>query len=313
MAVNAHGEIAGGVSGGCVEGAVVEIAEQVMSGGAPQLVHFGIADSDAWDVGLPCGGEIDVWVEEYHPSRFEEIAREGGRAAEVTMIEGPQLGAKLGIDADGGRWGSLGSPELDDEAVRLADELLWSDSSERRGPLFVDVTAPAPRLILFGAVDIAAHLCTLARDCGWRPYVVDPRARFATPDRFPDAEEVITAWPDQAFAQLGGIDPATSIVVLTHDPKLDDAALTIALRSPARFVGAMGSRRAQASRRERLLAAGMGDEELERLSAPVGLNLGAIGREETALSILAEVVAARHGREGGRLAVGGGRIHQVPA
>jgi xanthine dehydrogenase accessory factor len=312
MAVSEQGEISGGVSGGCVEGAVVEVAEQVMGGTPPQLVHFGIADSEAWDVGLPCGGEIDVWVQEYTPSRFEEIAREGGRAAEVTLLEGARPGAKLLIEADGARSGSLGAPELDDEAVRAAGELVWTDSSERRGPLFIDVIAPAPRLILFGAVDIAAPLCTLARAAGWRPYVVDPRARFATPERFPDAEEVIADWPDEAFARLGGIDPATSIVVLTHDPKLDDAALTIALRSPARFVGAMGSRRAQASRRERLLAAGMGEDGLERLSAPVGLDLGAIGREETALSILAEVVASRHGREGGRLAVGGGRIHQVP-
>jgi xanthine dehydrogenase accessory factor len=313
MAVSEKGEVSGGVSGGCVEGAVVEIAEQVLSGAPPQLVHFGIADSDAWDVGLPCGGEIDVWIQEYQPSRFDEIARSGGRAAEVTVVEGPQLGSKLWIDADGGRWGSLGSDELDDEAARVGGELLWTDTSERRGPLFVDVVAPAPRLILFGAVDIAAYLCTLARDCDWRPYVVDPRGRFATPERFPDAQEVIVAWPEEAFARLGGIDPATSIVVLTHDPKLDDAALTIALRSPARFVGAMGSRRAQASRRERLLAAGMSDEELERLLAPVGLDLGAIGREETALSILAEVVAVRHGREGARLSTGGGRIHEVPA
>lgn len=313
MAVSEQGEIAGGVSGGCVEGAVVEIAEQVMGGAPPQLVHFGIADSEAWDVGLPCGGEIDVFVQAYQPSRFDEIARQGGRAAEVTMLEGPQLGAKLLIDADGGRWGSLGSPELDDDAARMAEELLWTDTSERRGSMFIDVVFPAPRLILFGAVDIAAHLCTLARDCGWRPYVVDPRARFATQERFPDAEQVIAAWPEEAFAQLGGVDPATSIVVLTHDPKLDDAALTIALRSPARFVGAMGSRRAQAARRERLLAAGIGDEELERLSAPVGLDLGAVGREETALSILAEVVSARHGREGGRLGGGAGRVHEVPA
>jgi xanthine dehydrogenase accessory factor len=313
MAVSENGDIAGGVSGGCVEGAVVEIAEQVMAGAPPQLVHFGIADSDAWDVGLPCGGEIDVWVQEYEPGRFEEIARQGGRAAEVTLLEGARPGAKLMVEADGARSGSLGAPELDDEAVRAASELLWTDTSERRGPLFIDVVAPAPRLILFGAVDIAAHVCTLARASGWRSFVVDPRARFATPERFPDADEVIAAWPEEAFARLGGIDPATSIVVLTHDPKLDDAALTLALRSPAGFVGAMGSRRAQAARRERLLAAGMGEEELERLSAPVGLDLGAIGREETALSILAEVVAARHGRDGGRLAVGGGRIHEVPA
>jgi xanthine dehydrogenase accessory factor len=313
MAVSDCGEIAGGVSGGCVEGAVVEIAEQVMAGAGPQLVHFGIADSDAWDVGLPCGGEIDVWVELYEPGRFEEVAREGGRAAEVTLLEGARPGAKLLVEADGARSGSLGAPELDDEAVRAAGELLWTDTSERRGPLFIDVTAPAPRLVLFGAVDIAAPLCTLARAAGWRPYVVDPRGRFATPERFPDAEEVVAAWPEEAFARLGGIDPATSIVVLTHDPKLDDAALTIALRSPAGFVGAMGSRRAQAARRERLTAAGFTDEELEQMSAPVGLDLGAIAREETALSILAEVIASRHGRDGGRLASGRGRIHQVPA
>jgi xanthine dehydrogenase accessory factor len=313
MAVNDHGEIAGGVSGGCVEGAVVEIADRVMQGEEPRLVHFGIADSEAWEVGLPCGGEIDVWVQAYQPGRFSEVAHVGGRAAEVTLLEGARPGAKLLVEADGERSGSLGAPELDDEAARVAAELLWTESSERRGALFFDVVAPAPRLILFGAVDIAVSLCTLARAAGWRPYVVDPRARFAVAERFPDAEEVIAAWPEEAFARLGGIDPATSVAVLTHDPKLDDAALAIALRSPARFVGAMGSRRAQASRRERLLAAGFSEEELEPLSAPLGLDLGAITREETALSILAEVVAARNGREGGRLATRSGRIHEVPA
>jgi xanthine dehydrogenase accessory factor len=313
MAVNSHGEISGGVSGGCVEGAVVEIADEVMRGAKPQLVHFGIADSDAWDVGLPCGGEIDVWIQAYEPGRFASIAGAGGRAVEVTLMEGASPGAKLLVEADGVRSGSLGSPELDDEAVRLASELLWAELSERHGSLFFDVTAPAPRLIMFGAVDIAASVCTLARAAGWRAYVVDPRARFATAERFPDAEEVFAAWPEEAFARLGGIDPATSIVVLTHDPKLDDAALEIALRSPARFVGAMGSRRAQETRRERLLALGFDDSDLERLAAPVGLDLGAMDRQETALSILAEVVAARHGRDGGRLAAARGRIHEVPA
>jgi xanthine dehydrogenase accessory factor len=313
MAVTMDGEIAGGVSGGCVEGAVVELAEQVLDGAPPKLVHYGIADSEAWDVGLPCGGEIDVWIQEYQPGRFAEIAREGGRAAEVTVLEGAAPGAKLLVEADGARSGTLGAPELDDEAVRAASELLWAERSERRGPLFIDVVAPAPRLILFGAVDIAASLCTLARNAGWRPYVIDPRARFATPERFPDAEEVIAAWPEEAFAQIGGIDPATSIAVLTHDPKLDDAALALALRSPARFIGAMGSRRAQAVRRERLLELGFTDEELERVAAPLGLDLGAITAEETALSILAEVVAARHGRDGGRLASARGRIHEVAA
>jgi xanthine dehydrogenase accessory factor len=313
MAVNDRGEVAGAVSGGCVEGAVVVVAEQILAGEEPQLLHFGIADDEAWDVGLPCGGEIDVWVQAYEPGRFEELARTGGRAAEVTLLEGARPGAKLLVEADGARSGSLGSPELDDEAARAAGELLWTETSERRGSMFIDVVYPAPRLILFGAVDVAASLCKLARAAGWRPYVVDPRARFATRDRFPEAEDVIVAWPEDAFAQLGGIDRATSIAVLTHDPKLDDAALLIALRSDARFVGAMGSRRAQATRRERLLAAGVTDDELARLAAPLGLDLGAVSGEETALSILAEVVAARHGREGGRLAHARGRIHEVPA
>jgi xanthine dehydrogenase accessory factor len=313
MAVNEHGEIAGSVSGGCVEGAVAEIADGILRGDPPQLVHFGIADSDAWDVGLPCGGEIDVWVEAYEPGQFEELARSGGRAAEVTVLEGAAPGAKLLVLADGARTGSLGSPELDDEAARVAVELLWAETSERRDGLFVDVVGPPPRLLVFGAVDIAASLCRLARAAGWRPYVIDPRARFATPDRFPDAEEVIAAWPEEAVAKLGGVDPATSIVVLTHDPKLDDAALMLALGSPARFIGAMGSRRAQAKRRERLLELGITDDEFDRISAPVGLDLGGISREETALSILAEIVAARHGRDGGRLAESKGRIHEVPA
>jgi xanthine dehydrogenase accessory factor len=303
MAVNEHGEIAGSVSGGCVEGAVAEIADGILRGDPPQLAHFGIADSDAWDVGLPCGGEIDVWVQAYltdpatHPAtaRFEDVARAGGRAAEVTVLEGASPGAKLLVEPDGSRSGSLGAPELDDEATRIATEQLWAETSERHDGLFIDVVAPAPRLLMFGAVDI------------------DPRARFATADRFPDAEEVIAAWPEEAVAQLGGVDPATSIVVLTHDPKLDDAALLLALSSPARFIGAMGSRRAQAKRRERLVALGLGEDELERVSAPVGLDLGGISREETALSILAEIVAARHGRDGGRLAESRGRIHEVPA
>jgi xanthine dehydrogenase accessory factor len=312
MAISEQGEVSGQVSGGCVEGAVVAMADDVIRTGEPQLLHFGIADDEAWEVGLPCGGEIDVWVEAYSPRRFAEIAREDGRAAEVTLLEGAQPGLKLLVEPEGVTSGSLGAPELDDEAARVAGELLWAESSERRGSMFIDVVAPSPRLILFGAVDVAVSLSRLARDAGWRAYVVDPRVRFATPERFPDAEEVIAAWPEAAFAQLGGIDPATSIAVLTHDPKLDDAALEIALRSPARFIGAMGSRRAQEARRERLLALGLTDEEMGRLAAPLGLDLGASSTDETALSILAEVVAARHGREGGRLAQARGRIHAEP-
>ena len=250
-------------------------------------------------------------------SEFAGIAAKDGRAALVTVIAGGQLGAKLLVRADGSTEGSLGSAELDREGVVAAEELLWAERSETRElgetSLFVDVVAPAPRLVIFGAIDYAAALCRLARAAGWRPYVCDPRSQFATPGRFPDADEVIVAWPDEAFARLGGIDRATYIAVLTHDPKLDDAALTIALNSDAAYVGAMGSRRAQAQRRERLVAAGLDEELLERVAAPIGLDLGAVSAEETALSIMAEVVAVRNGRGGGRLSQAVGRIHEVGA
>jgi len=253
--------------------------------------------------------------------RFAEAARADGRAALVTVVRSPgdpAVGAKLLVTADGAREGTLGDTGLDERAAAAAEELMWAERSELRQDgevgLFVDVTHPAPRLIIFGAVDYAAALCRLARACSWRPYVVDPRSRFATPERFPEAEEVVAAWPADAFPRLGGVDRATYIAVLTHDPKLDDAVLEIALRSPAAYVGAMGSRRAQEKRRERLVALGMTDEELARLAAPIGLDLGALTSEETALSIMAEVVAVRHDRGGGRLsAAGAGRIHEVGA
>jgi xanthine dehydrogenase accessory factor len=250
-------------------------------------------------------------------SEFADIAARDGRAALVTVIAGAEVGAKLLVRADGSREGSLGSAELDREGVAAAEELLWAERSETRElgetSLFVDVIAPAPRLVIFGAVDYAAALSRLARAAGWRPYVCDPRSQFATPERFPDADEVIVAWPDEAFARLGGIDRATYVAVLTHDPKLDDAALEIAVRSEAPYVGAMGSRRAQAQRRERLLEAGVDGELLERIAAPIGLDLGAVSPEETALSIMAEVVAVRNGRTGGRLSDSAGRIHEVGA
>jgi xanthine dehydrogenase accessory factor len=248
---------------------------------------------------------------------FAAIAADDGRAALVTVVEGGDVGAKLLVLADGGTSGGLGDAELDSAAVEAAEELMWAERSELRKvgdvSLFVDVTAPAPRLVIFGAVDYAAALTRLARAAGWRPFVCDPRSQFATRERFPEAEEVLAAWPEQAFAKLGGIDRATYIAVLTHDPKLDDAALELALRSEAPYVGAMGSRRAQAQRRERLLAAGLDEELLARIAAPIGLDLGAVTPEETALSIMSEVVAVRNGREGGRLSSAAGRIHEVGA
>jgi xanthine dehydrogenase accessory factor len=236
------------------------------------------------------------------------------RAALVTVIAGAPH-AKLLVRPDQSVEGTLGREDLDAAAVAFAEELMWAERSERREvgdvSLFVDVMAPPPRLIMFGAVDFAGALCRMARAADWRPYVIDPRGRFATRERFPDAEEIIVAWPEEAFARIGGIDRATYIAVLTHDPKLDDAALHLALRSEAAYVGAMGSRRAQEKRRERLLEQGMTEDELARVAAPSGLDLGGLTAEETALSIMAEVVAVRNGRSGGRLSASSGRIHEV--
>ncbi|MEI7889210.1 MAG: XdhC family protein, partial [Actinomycetes bacterium] len=252
MAVSQGGEVAGSVSGGCVEGAVVEVAKEVLAGAPPRLLHFGIADSQAWEIGLPCGGEIDIWVEEFCSEGLQQAAATGGRAAEATVIEGEGIGAKLVMGPDSAPLGTLGDDHLDGIAHLEADELIWDERSEVRGRLFIDVIAPPPRLVLVGAVVVASALCKLARTAGWHPWVIDPRATFATPERFPDAEGIIVAWPKEGFAQLGGLDKAVSVAVLTHDIKIDDAALLLALTSPARFVGAMGSRRATEDRLVRL-------------------------------------------------------------
>ncbi len=319
MAINEGGALIGAVSGGCVEGAVVEVAEGLLAGGPPRLLHYGIADEDAWDVGLPCGGEISVWVERYDldglAAQFSALALDGARAALVTVLEGPDPGAKLLVAADREPVGSLGDPDLDAAGVAIANEALWSERSELHehgaAKMFVDVAAPPPRLIVVGAVDFAGPLTEVAVVAGWRAFVVDPRVRFATPDRFPAAERVIAAWPQTALAALAPIDPATAIAVLTHDPKLDDDALTAALSSNAGYIGAMGSRRAQTKRRERLLAAGIEEAELDRIAAPIGLDLGALSSAETALSIMGEIIALRHGRTGGRLITASGRIHDA--
>jgi len=235
-------------------------------------------------------------------AEFFAAARDGGRVAIATVVASPgnpPVGAKVLLRGDGSREGTLGDAGADDAAFAAADELLWAQSSELRElegglSVFVDVTAPPPRLFILGAVDHASALTKLARLMGWRPYVCDPRTAFANEERFPEAEEVIKAWPDAAFEQLG-IDRATFIAVLTHDPKLDDAALTVALRSDAAYVGALGSRRTQEKRRARLADRGLTEAELDRLAAPIGLDIGAIGPEETALAIMAEAVAVRNG------------------
>lgn len=245
---------------------------------------------------------------------FLRAAQDGGRAALVTVVRGPLTGSRMLVMADGSREGGLGEPELEARGLAAAEELMWAERSELRDELFIDVVAPPPRVLIFGAVEYANHLSHLVRTIGWRSYVIDPRAQFATSERFPDALEVVVAWPEEAVARLGGIDPATYITVLTHDPKIDDEVLVLALAAdpaPA-YIGAMGSKRAQAARRERLLEAGVAEEQLGRISAPIGLDLGAVGSEEVAVSILGELLAVRYGRGGGRLSARGekaGSIH----
>ncbi len=185
----------------------------------------------------------------------------------------------------------------------------WQRESEVDGPVFEPGSDPPSRLIIFGAVPLAAALCRAARAIDWTPFVVDPRERFARPELFVDAEQVLVAWPQEAFARLGGLDAATAVACLTHAPELDDDALMIALRSAAPYVGAMGSRRTQGRRRDRLAAAGVTDAELARLSGPAGLDLGSVTVGEAALAILAEAVAALHGRAGGRLTTSANQIH----
>jgi xanthine dehydrogenase accessory factor len=322
MAINGSQQVCGSVSGGCVEGAVIEAAERVLAGADAHLLQYGIADEEAWDVGLPCGGEISVWVERYDPGglqgRFTELDRDGARAALVTAISGnAEPGAKLLVQAgEDPPVGSLGGDSrLDAGAQQVAREALWSGGGglvEIAGAtVFVDVVGPPPKLVIVGAVDFAAELSAVAVLAGWRAFVIDPRSRFAAAERFPAAERVIAAWPQEAFAEIGPIDPTTAIAVLTNDPKLDDAALIEAFASDAGYIGAMGSRRAQAKRRERLLAAGVSDAQLDRVAAPIGLDIGALTAAETALSIMSEIVALRRGRNGGRLAESRGRIHEA--
>ena len=273
LALSASGDIAGAVSGGCVEGAVVECAARVIAGAPAQLLAYGIADEEAWDVGLPCGGEIEVWVQRHDPAghggAFAACVRNGERVVLVTAIDGvPEPGATLLVTADEEPDGSLGDPALDAAALELAHDALWTERcglvDTGHGRVFLDAVAPPPRLFIFGAVDLAGHLAALASATGWRVFVIDPRRQFATASRFPAAERVMAAWPQEAVPVLGGLDRATSVVVLTHDPKLDDAALGMALRSDASYIGAMGSRRAQARRRERLVEAGFTDTDVAR-------------------------------------------------
>ena len=297
LGVSSGGELAGSVSGGCVENEVVDAAREVLRGGAPRLLTFGISDDMALSVGLPCGGEIDVWVSAPDPELLQqlaEVARDERRAVALVDLE---TGAeRLVYD---------GEDDRADELIRGGHSKVVELEGTRA---FADVFGPPPRLLVYGAVDTADALCAAANGLGWRTIVADARGRFATRDRLPNADEILVAWPDETIAQVRP-DHATAIVVLTHDDKFDVPMLVGALESDAFYIGALGSRRNQARRRERLLEAGIDEGSLERISGPAGLDIGAHSPAETAVSMLAEIMAVRAGRDGRRLRDSSGRIH----
>jgi xanthine dehydrogenase accessory factor len=334
MLVGPDGSAVGSVSGGCVEGAVYDLASSVVESGTPVLERYGVSDDDAFAVGLTCGGILDVFVEKVSRETFPEL---GDLAADLdadrpvalaTTIEHPDpawLGRRLLVRPDQPLTGSLGSDRVDDavhdDALGLlaaghSATLTYGPDGERRGEgmrVFVWAFAPPPRLLVFGAIDFAAAVAKVGGFLGYRVTVCDARPVFATNSRFPEADEVIVDWPHrylEAEAAAGRIDGRTVITVLTHDPKFDVPLLQVALRLPeVAYVGAMGSRRTHDDRVARLREAGLTDAELAGLSSPIGLDLGARTPEETAISIAAEIVAGRWGGSGQPLAVVEGRIH----
>ena len=344
MLVGPGGEAVGSVSGGCVEGAVYELAEQVVGDGVPVLQRYGVSDDDAFSVGLTCGGILDVFVEPMSRESFPEFGEvvadiEAGRPVAVaTIVEHPDptwLGRHLVVHPEehhgvtlGDRAAlersSLGSERADaartDDARGLlasgrTETLTYGPDGERRGEgmrVFVSSFAPRPRLIVFGAIDFAASVAQIGSFLGYHVTVCDARPVFATKSRFPSADDVVVSWPHrylQAEQDAGRLDPRTIVCVLTHDPKFDVPVLEVALRLPIAYVGAMGSRRTHDDRLSRLREAGLTDAELERLSSPIGLDLGARTPQETAVSIAAEIIALQWGGRGDRLADRDGPIH----
>src|SRR5271165_243134 len=328
MAVSAAGEVVGSVSGGCVEGAVYELATEVRATGQPVLRRYGISDDDAFAVGLTCGGIIDIFVEPVSRERFAELheigeaVRLGVPVAVATVIEGPgDIGARRVIWEGERASGTLGAGDRLDQAVdddsrgMLAQGLTGvrrygPDGERRRDELaiFVQSFAPAPRMLVFGAIDFAAAVAKAGKFLGYRVSVCDARPVFATASRFPDADEVITDWPHRYLAKTA-TDERTVICVLTHDPKFDVPLLEVALRQPAAYIGAMGSRRTHDDRISRLREAGLTESDLARLRSPIGLDLGARTPEETAVAIAAELIQLRWGGSGRPLTATTGRIH----
>jgi xanthine dehydrogenase accessory factor len=298
MALTADGRIAGSVSGGCVENAVVEAGKETLSSGKPQLLHYGVSDDTAWSVGLACGGSLDIFVDRLDPALFVAVdaaLRAEKPVAIATVIRGPEgeLGRKLALFEDGQVAGGIDAAALAEARAALQEgQSRRVPSGERE--LFIDVLRPAPRLVIVGGVHIAIVLVSLAKTLGFRTILVDPREAFGNAKRFPHADEIANEWPDAALARIAP-DSSTAVAVLTHDPKLDDPALLAALPSRAFYVGALGSKRTQEKRRARLVEAGIAPDVLARLHGPIGLPLGGRSPEEIAVAILAEIIAVRNG------------------
>ena len=308
MALTPDGKITGSVSGGCVEGAVYETGVEVFKSDRPQLLHFGVADETAWEVGLACGGSIDVFLKPLDREFFQALRavyEQEKPAVLVTVVRGPAelLGHEMLVEEGGKITGSF-SEHLDEQVLELASETLARGESCRvmlteAVEVFQEAILPPPTLIAVGGVHITVALMTLAKTLGYRTVVVDPRTAFGSQERFPNVDRLIQLWPDQAFQEIP-LTRSTAVATLTHDPKLDDPALKIALPSPAFYVGALGSKTTQAKRRQRLLEEGVAEASLNRLHGPIGLELGAETPEEIALSVMAEVVAARNTGVGSR-------------
>jgi xanthine dehydrogenase accessory factor len=281
LAVDADGTVVGSVTGGCVEPAVYEEAREVLAGDGPRLKTYGIADEEAFEVGLPCGGTVHIFVDALDPALVAPLA-EAVRAerpvALETRISGEQIGAKR-----------LVGPEDEGPSAELLARAETGIVETPEGQLFVSSFAPRPNLYVFGAVDHAAALASIGLFLGFRVTVCDARARFVTPERFPDVDELVVEWPDR-FLQEAHVDERTAICILTHDHKFDVPALRVALETPAGYIGAMGSRRTNADRAERLRAEGVSDEAMARIHAPIGLRIGSRSPQEVAVAIAAEIV-----------------------
>ncbi|MFJ2240171.1 XdhC family protein [Streptomyces sp. NPDC087859] len=326
MAVGPGDEVVGSVSGGCVEGAVFELAQEVVASGEARLQTFGYSDEDAFAVGLTCGGEITLLVRPVSPATdpaFGEVAESvaAGRPVTVaTVTDGPApRGATLAVWPDRVT-GSLGTDGLNVAVTADARGELalgatglrhYGPRGERREDavtVFLHSFAPPPRMLVFGAIDYAASVARIGDFLGYRVTVCDARPVFATPKRFPQGVEVVVDWPHR-YLRDTDTDGRTVICVLTHDPKFDVPLLEEALRRPAAYIGAMGSRRTHDDRMKRLVEAGLTDRELARLRSPVGLDLGARTPEEVAVSVAAEIVALRWGGTGTPLTATAGAIH----